>query len=173
MSRWSAVQSQCSPDLGDRRINEKMRIYQMVLQDSSPHIRHPKQLRYMQSPRAPPGSSIITLNVLLCFITPWPLLCALITSINPFHFHTPLQFPGIQLWKLSTLRASNMRPMLITRRRVNYLSLDRVPIQFDKDDIIPILPMTMALTRTYNQQTSGLCESWQVQLSLSLFFLKC
>lgn len=156
LNRWSAVQSQCSPDLGDR-INEKMRIYQMVLQDSSLHIRHLKQLLYMQSPRAPPGSSIITLNVHLCFITPWPLLCALITSINPFHFHTPLQFHSIQLWKLSTLVASNMRPMLIKPQRVNYLSLYRVPIQSDKNDIIPILPITMALTRTCNQQTSVLC----------------
>lgn len=157
LNRWSAVQSQCSPDFGDRRINEKMRMYQMVLQDSSLHIRHLKQLLYIQSPKAPPGSSIITLNVHLCFITPWPLPCALITSINPFHFHTPLQFHSTQLWKLSTLVASNMQPMLIKPQRVNYLSLYRVPIQSDKNDIIPILPITMALTRTCNQQTSVLC----------------
>lgn len=127
-----------------------------LLQGPSLHIRHLKQRLCMQSPRAPPGSSIITLNVHLCFITPWPWLCALITSINPFHFHTPLQFHSIQLWKPSTLAASNMRSMLIKPQRVNYLSLCRVPIQSDKDDIIPILPITIALTRTCNQQTSVL-----------------
>lgn len=34
----------------------------------------------MRSPRAPPG----TLTVHLCFITPWPLLCMLITSEYQF-----------------------------------------------------------------------------------------
>lgn len=146
LNRWSAVQSQCGSDLGDRRINEKMRICHMVLLGSS------LWFQCMQSPRAPPG----TLNVHLCFITPWPFLCTLITSINPSHCYTPPQSHSTQLWKLPTPVSSNTRPMLLKLQRVNYLSLDRVPIRFHKDDITPILPITKALTRTCNQQTSVL-----------------
>lgn len=146
LNRWSAVQSQCCSDLGDRRINEKMRICHMVLLGSS------LWFQCMQSPRAPPG----TLNVHLCFITPWPFLCTLITSINPSHCYTPPQSHSTQLWKLPTPVSSNTRPMLLKLQRVNYLSLDRVPIRFHKDDITPILPITKALTRTCNQQTSVL-----------------
>lgn len=146
LNRWSAVQSQCRPDLGDRRINEKMRICHMVLLGSS------LWFQCMQSPRAPPG----TLNVHLRFITPWPFLCTPTLSTNSSHCHTPLRSHSTWLWKLPTPVSSDTRPTLLKSHRVNYLSLDRVPIRFHKDDITPILPITMALTRTCNQQTSVL-----------------
>lgn len=70
MNSPSADQSQCSPGLGYRRINEEMRKKQMVRHYFFLHIRYLKWFLYMQSPGAPPGSNIITLNVHLCFITP-------------------------------------------------------------------------------------------------------
>lgn len=122
LNRWSAVQSQCRPDLGDRGINEKMRRC------------HTEQ----QAPGWPPATS----SGLDACAAPGPHLeqqhncpeCALtfhytlaITMhadwISPSHCGTPLPSPSTRLWELSTPISSSTRPMLVKPQRVNHLSL--------------------------------------------------
>jgi len=43
-----------------------------------------------------------------------------------------------------------------------------VPVGFDKDDITPILPVTMTLTRTYNQQASVLAPAGAILFMLEV-----
>lgn len=146
----------CSPGSRHERINEKMRKQQMVLQRFFLHYPLPQAVSIHAKPWGPtwqqynyPKCTLMfhyTLTVTMCADYKYQPLSFSYTSAVVWHSTVKMQHS----------RHFQNKAHADKQQWANYLSLCRVPVGFDKDDITPIFPVTMTLTRTSNQQASVL-----------------